>query len=59
MQGERSWETLVNELLKEGHTEIANGFVSFKAGNQFNGHLSSFNHNHKIQNKNTNNIKQS
>ena len=32
--------------------------VIVKAGNQFNGHVSNFNHNQKIQNKDNNDTKQ-
>ena len=50
MNGGRCSETSVNELLKEGHVESPMSVI-VKVGNQFNGYVSDFTHNQKIQNK--------
>ena len=55
MHVRRSSDTLLNELLMEGHAESPTGFVVnpksiiIKAGNQFNSCVSNFNHDQKYK----------
>ena len=55
MHGRRSSDTLLNELLMEGHAESPAGFVVnprsiiIKTGNQFNSCVSNLNHDQKYK----------